>query len=347
MKKLSFANKTNCLKVLLNMIRVKNFLKHILYKFPHSTINNFYSIYNFFRYYNLREKRISCGYLNSNKTFYLIRPRVDKVEGLMSLLLNVSKQINFAINHNYLPVVDFENYKTQYYDKNIVLTNVWEYYFLQPSNYTLDSVYNSKNVILSGLSALSKCEKFIDMSFDSNDISKAHLFLNKYIHINNTVQDKLQKYSSLFNPKYTLGLYLRGTDYIALKPAGHYIQPSIDEAINMAEYTIKKYGLKQVLLVTEDGNIYKRVENYFKDMLVHLPFDRLITNYSSKSYLSKDDSINQVSESPYERGMIYLIKVLLLSSCQYFIGGKTCGSWASCTFSQGFKYFYLFDLGKY
>ena len=328
-------------------MNIKNFLKHILYKLPRPFIDAFYSIYNFFKYYDFREKTVNYGDLNVDKKFYLIRPRVDCVEGLMSLLLNVAKQMNFAINHNYLPIVDFENYKTQYYDNCIDKQNVWEYYFLQPTDYTLDIVYKSRNVILSGLSALNKCDRFIDMSFDSSDLNLARDFISKYIHINKTVYINLQEYSKLFEPKDTLGLYLRGTDYTSLRPAGHYIQPSVDEAIALAEKIIKKFSLKQVLLVTEDGNIYNNVKNHFKDKFVSLPFDRLVTSYSSKSFLSEDESINQISESPYERGLIYLIKILLLSKCYYFIGGRTCGSWAACVFSKGFKYCHLYDLGIY
>ena len=69
----------------------------------------------------------------------------------MALLFYVIQQIGYAEKNNYIPVVDFKNYKTQY---NIADENAWECFFEQISNYSLDEVYQSKNVVLSGINAI-------------------------------------------------------------------------------------------------------------------------------------------------------------------------------------------------
>lgn len=59
------------------------------------------------------------------------------------------QHIGYAERNNYIPVVDFKNYEVQYTIQKG--EDAWKVFFEQISNYTLNEVYKSKNVILSGL----------------------------------------------------------------------------------------------------------------------------------------------------------------------------------------------------
>ena len=61
----------------------------------------------------------------------------------------------------------------------------------------------------------------------------------KYIHLNKkTSQYVEQEYQQLFSGKQkVLGVICRGTDYLALKPSGHPVQPSTEQVINCLLYT--------------------------------------------------------------------------------------------------------------
>lgn len=294
------------------------------------------------------EKRMSFGNLNEDKTIYIIRPRVDCVEGLMSLFLNVIKQIWYAEKKGYIPVVDFKNYKTQYKDPNQQIDNVWEYYFEQPSNISLDEAYKSHKVILSGLTALMKTDKFLDQKFDEESLFLSRKFIDKYINFSTNTKDFFYQIKIDVNFDKTLGLYLRGTDYVKLRPAGHPVQPSAEDAIKMADTMMKRFDLEYVFLVTEDYEIYKKIKQHFQKKLIIVSFDSFITSYKGDSFLSLEKSVlSQLSSSPYQRGLNYLTKLYILSKCKCFVGGNTCGSWAANVFSKGYDESYIFDLGLY
>ena len=106
-------------------------------------------IYTLLKHPQFLQKKKSFGNKNKDKTIYIIRPNTeDGIQGLMSLFVQVMRKIDYANKKGYISYVDFKNYRTQYYDgKN----NCWDYFFTQPSKITIDEAYNSKNVILSGV----------------------------------------------------------------------------------------------------------------------------------------------------------------------------------------------------
>lgn len=329
-------------------MKVKMFAKHILHKLPKSFIKTFYKVYNFLVYPNMREDEMKYGNLNTDKIFYIIRPRTDCVEGLMSLLLNVCRNLHYAERHGYIPVVDFENYETQYRDLGCKEKNSWKFYFEQTSKYDLHEVYQSANVRLSGLKAIDECSEEIDQKFDFSTMYLCRCIMKKYINFSKPVIDMLEKESKLIDLENSLALYLRGTDYIKLKPAGHPIQPSVEQAIEVADIIMKKYNLQSVFLVTEDYEIYEKIKTHYGKSLKIVSYDSFIEGYKGTEFLSKDSSsITQLAESPYKRGLNYLCKLIILSKCRCFVGGNTCGSWAACSFSEGYDEQYIFDLGQY
>jgi len=90
----------------------------------------------------------SFGKKNPDKLFYVIR--INYGGGLFSIVLYVLTEIKFAISINAIPIVDMEYFITKYNEgKKIKKTfNSWEYYFYNVSNYNLEEVYQSKNVII-------------------------------------------------------------------------------------------------------------------------------------------------------------------------------------------------------
>ena len=183
----------------------------ILYKLPFEMRKTIYNIYDYYWYPELREKRVSFGEKNKNKTFYVIRPYTDSNEGLMSLLLNVCRHIIYAEKKGYIPVVDFKNYKTQYKDERE--TNIWEDYFEPISDYSLDEVYDSKKVILCGLKPTREKIFEPEVRFDREQIEIARRIVKSYIRINERVREKVIEEECNIDTRNSIGVYLRGTDY--------------------------------------------------------------------------------------------------------------------------------------
>ena len=99
------------------------------------------------------EKPISLGRENPEKTFCVIGYENDKFssnQGVLSTWQVFSKQIVYALQKGYVPVVDLlNNYRPMLLDSyNKGKQNAWNLYFKQPQNdFSLESVLKSKRVI--------------------------------------------------------------------------------------------------------------------------------------------------------------------------------------------------------
>ena len=324
---------------------LKNELKHLLFKMPRCFTRFFYLIYNYLEFPEYREIKKTYGNLNPDKTFYIIRPRPGNVEGLMALFLDVMKQLDYADKHRYIPVVDFKNYETQYFEEG---KNAWEIYFKQVSDYSLDEVYKSQNVILSGLNALERAPKNLNQKFDDESLRFVRKLVRKYIKVSNSVQSMIVKEENKLKVNDCIGLYLRGTDYIKMKPAGHPVQPTPEQAIEKINEMFSGKN-KNIFLVTEDNEIREKIVEYYGNKIKTVTDDIFITNYDGNNFLSMTSSINELGSKASERGVIYLVKLCLLAKCGYMIAGNTSGSWAASVLSEklDMNSMYIFNLGRY
>lgn len=301
--------------------------------------------YYFLRRRDILQTRKNFGTMNPNETVYLIKPDYqDGVEGLLSLINKQVLYIEKAKKHGYIPYVDWKNYKTQYYDgKN----NAWEFFFKQPSNLTEAEVYNSKNVYLSGWTFQNINSENLfesDIFFDKEIRRKSSDLLRNNLQFNEEVEELLRKEKQKLNIEECLGIYIRGTDYIKLKPSGEYIQPSVEQMKNKISDFLNKYDVP-IFLVTEDGNIYDTLKDEFGDKIRTVSYDTFIRDYDGKDVLSKS---NILEENKKLRGQKYLVKMILLSKCKYLITSITQGSKFSYALNDG-KYIdeYVFNLGLY
>ncbi len=118
----------------------------------------------------------------------------------MALLFYVIQHIGYAEKNNYVPVVDFKNYKVQYTIQKE--EDTWEVFFKQISKYTLNEVYKSKNVILSGLNASYETYPYLrEKSFDKEDLQEVHNLIKKYIKFSDARIAKYKDELSNINPK--------------------------------------------------------------------------------------------------------------------------------------------------
>ena len=302
-------------------------------------------LYYFLARRDILQKRLTFGNVNNDKMIYIVKPDYqDGVEGLLSLLYKQILYIDFAKRKGYIPYVDWKNYITQYYDgKN----NVWEYFFKQPSNLTENEVYKSKNVYLSGWTfktvnpeGLFEAEVFSDKRIRE----KSSELLCEFIHFSDEVLSIFNKEAASLNISECIGVYIRGTDYVKLKPSGEYVQPSVDQMKCKIREFENKYNAP-IFLVTEDGDIFDELKSEFGDIIRTVSFDTFIRNYEGKDVLSKSDVLEKDKKL---RGQKYLAKMILLAKCKYFVGSMTQGSKFSYILNNG-NYLdeYVFDLGLY
>lgn len=289
-------------------------------------------------HFNERAHKESFGELNPNKNFYIIRPN-GETEGILSAYLNVLKLYNQKKQEGYEVVIDYENFKNQYSLGCIKgKANSWEYFFSQPSKYSLKDVYSSKNVYFSGWSITSVFKKRECLTFDD----EIKMFQNlKYTIPYNHFLDELA--SDFFSKKITtntLGVFIRGTDYVALKPKNHYVQPSIEDVIKKINET---KNIDQIYLVTEDNNIANIIEKNIDISIVRFS-NGIDYDYDETKYLSEEINTSE----KYTNTVNYLVSVLVLAKCPKIVSSITNATFfLNIIRNVDTSNDYYFNLGRY
>lgn len=294
----------------------------------------------------LRERKCSWGKENPDKVFYLIRHASNKV-GLFAYVMCNAPKIKYAIENGYIPIVDMQNYKNPYLEKSQVgKINAWEFFYEQPTKYTLKDIKKSKNIIISD-AMLSADRPTDSMDFLNNAkvITDWRGFFEEYIRIQpellkamNKERDKL-----FYNHKRILGISLRGTDYTSLKPYQHPIQPTIEQALTKTKEILNNYEFDAIYLATEDDKIFKMFQQEFGTML--LSSERKRYSNTGKKYVTKI-AFNRKNDN-YLKGIEYFTNIYILSQCNALVAGRAGGSVAALIMGKQYDFTYFFDYGYY
>ena len=251
-------------------------------------------------YYNYE----SFGDLNKDRYFYLIKRSPGT--GLFS-------NVTFVLNHliickklGFIPVIDMENFKTIYNEKNKVKNtlNSWHYYFEPLNEYTLEEVYRSKNVLISS----DKFYHFFEYNMDIN--KELTEILQKDIKIKKKLNQLFLRLSKNFKNKKVLGIHFRGTSY--KRAQGHPLPATKKQMLTITKKFLSKNKVDIIFLVTEEKNYL----NFFKKNFPNKLF------YLKSSYRSdKNDAFKVYPRKlhRYKLGRETVIETLLLSKCDHFI----------------------------
>jgi len=292
-------------------------------------------------------RKISFSSKNKTKTMYIIR-RGDSKVGLFSYFITALGGIAYADARGWIPVVDMKNYANTYLlTEEISKKNSWDYFFNQPNEYSLDEALASKNVIMG--------RKTPTYSFPRDNINFFHnvngeldywrSICKKYVTLNVKVIERLEHEKLIFNGKKVLGVSCRGTDYVAIKPKNHPIQPSVDMVIKKVIDAISNEGFDAVYLATEDSNIINEFKKYFKDTLLMLNREYVNYEYDKKDFVTIYSTNRE--DDKYYQGMDYLISMLLLRECNGLVTSMTSGTVGLMCLTEKFNYLHVFNLGYY
>lgn len=248
--------------------------------------------------------------------------------------------VYYAEKHGYVPYIDFETDRCQYHvERSIYGTgNAWEYYFEQPTAMDPEALRRKKNVLLSGWTLQKK-------RGEKERVPEKWMraFVHQVCPLKPYIKDLAGiKYREMFAPGQTLGVFLRGTDYVRLEPKGHPRQPSVEQIMRKMDEFIEKYPIKKIYVVTEDGDIFEKIKGRYGDK-VFASDDNFVKNYDGTDYID-----HSFSDDPYMRGLNYLIRLVLLAECDYLISSLASGSQYTRLLRESkYKEMYLFDLGCY
>ena len=287
-----------------------------------------------------------------NGKYYIIYRKAGFV-GIGSHIISNLSHFKYAEDNGLIPVVDMEYFHNIYLESSeFCRKNAWDYYFEQPviGNMSLHDVYSSGDFRMSSGDPLEVCPND-SMEFLEDEEARMywHNLYLRYMPVKDEVVRLVEDFSKAhFEPfvesgEKIAGVLLRGTDYLALRPNGHPVQPTIEQAITKIHELQKSLGFSKLFIVTEDKAISDAIVDEFGDVVI-LPED-VKYNYSGEGYIGYVEDSRE--NDKYLHGREYLESILLLTKCNFLIAGRTSGSVAAHILGEGFEKEFFFDLGRY
>ena len=289
------------------------------------------------------EKRVSYGDKNPDITFYVIRPYFflepneyifQNIPNLLTQYYYNLQKLSYAIENGYVPVVDWQNYGRMPHSENGPVhgtTNAWEYYWDQPSEYTLEEVYQSKNVILSTRNIgqygyIPNCSMAPPLQEYAQNLAEKCPQYAKLFAFNPTTQAYIDRaYQQLFKGKNrVLGVIVRGSSYgmTGTVYKSHPKQLSVEELIKGVHRYMKKWELDYIFFTNETQELVDIMAQEFGDKLIYLPrlrdhIDRL-KNSDEKNPMYADGQ-------RYQTNLDYITEIALLARCTSLLGSMSSG----------------------
>lgn len=235
-------------------------------------------------------------------------------------VIYVLRGIRFAIENDFIPVVDWQNCKLPQYDPDkIGKENIWERFFEQPFNVGVMQAYASNDYfVVDDIRSLPfsdtlNIESFTD--YHNEDVVCWREYFQCYIRLKKEVKEYFKECRNQFGlqNKKMIGVLARGTDYRDLKPVGHCCPISIEEIYQNVDLALNQMDISGIFLATEDRDILENFEKKYPKMVYTVDAKR----YGRMGH----ETLNMIykEENGYERDLKYLYALYNITKCPVYI----------------------------
>jgi hypothetical protein len=281
--------------------------------------------------------------------FYVIR-RQPPAAGLFSNMNHVLQGLIEAQSLKLKPVIDMENYWTDYSQPNNYQNtfNSWEYFFKQPFDLNLKEVYLSERFVESPLNRILKGHwlgsKSLDFVLDSKKMESLYQLQRNFIKLNDftsTLLDKIKE-EIVWEPKLSVGASYRGTDYLEIQPHGHAKQPTLEEFYTKVISHRKKTHSAKIYIASEDPRV-RQIFGNSKDLYPNFrDYDFF------KKFVPRNKFYRKYADENIVKTYSYLIEMYLLSETDTVVTTLANGSVMALILNGGkYRDPYIFNLGSY
>ena len=284
---------------------------------------------------------ISYGDKNPEKKYFLVNPAFS-MEGLMSICDKVQLPYSYAEANGFIPVIRLTQSSDSIYS-DFDGEDIWAKFFNQPYGEDTEEWKGSQNVWTFPYAAITFSDRWLMKKIiDCRDISLMNTFW-----INNQVQREIDKIRPFIlpDPKRTIGVLIRGTDYTTSHLPGHSIMASPEQVMEKIKEYESSGNYDSIFLSTEDEDILEKMKELCGDRLHYIEQKR----FRIKPGELLADQKRERENEGWLKGKEYLTTLKLLSECGAFIAsGGCCGT--GCALNSGadnFKETFVFQLGRY
>ena len=284
-------------------------------------------------------------------TYYIIRREVSHV-GIFSNFIVFAGHIRYALSQGWIPVIDMQNYPNAILEpEKLGKENAWEYFFEQPLRIGLEEAYNGENIILGkeyrGFAPYSKNSFYDDKNIELAEwrmLVKLGLLKVKPAIMKEIMATRAKLFASTDR---VLGVYLRGTDYVAKKLNRHPVPPPVEFARDVILEKVRDWKCNKIFLSTEDRTIVQFFKDIFGDGFgtFCVTIDREYVDYKPGRWIN--DAHTNRENDRFLNTKEYITEMIILSKCNSFITSMCSGATSVMMLSEGFENIYAFNLGIY
>ncbi len=142
-------------------------------------------------------------------------------------------------------------------------------------------------------------------------------------------------YDAVFGGKRTLGVLIRGSDYIATGLSGTRKMASVEQMVPGIRKWMADYGYEKIFLATEDGDILREMREEFGKSMVALSQHRITRKDLREgqviSEYEKETGGDNYTEKLEDTTVNYFYALYLLSRCDAFMCSGQCNGWDTVT----------------
>ena len=287
----------------------------------------------------------------NTKNFSIIRRFECLKCGFFSYYIVYLGCMNKMFVDGLIPIADLKSFPNAYNGGNTSINNPWEEFFYQPYNYTLDEVKKyAKNYSYYNCSSYRMLRpNEINIYYHENITSFWHKFANNYSPIKNEILKEAKSiYKKLFGySKNILGVKIRGTDYISIKPNGHSVQPDVEKVLTDVKYMDEKYKYDFIFFATEDEIIKQKfieMLNYGNKLKLLNPKVFVHYNYTKNRFKI---NAHKLIYGNLEYTKNYVLNIIILSKCLDLVASRCTGTAAIYILTNGFRHSIIYNLGMY
>lgn len=299
--------------------------------------------------------RKSFGKLNPDKTFYIIRDEGNNA-GLFSVFKYVFIHYQYAVSKGFIPIVDFKNYYIGMIqdESRRGLDNAWDYYYKQ--TYSLEEVYNSKNVILCKMGDIPKgYMSDYELPIETKLLYSRYMFYIEHFKYSNELEKLINNfYTELFSSKgRILGVFyrrsfIRGELIESTIHKNHPKQPRLSQIENDMKKYCDEWNCDKIFLSTDDSETRKYFLSIYGERCICVERP-LATFYKNEQTVSNTVILSKEYKdmSIKDKTMMYAAETVLLSMCNCLLASKAGGSHAAYLMNGGkYEHVKIYDEGK-
>ena len=202
-----------------------------------------------------------------------------------------------------------------------ITTNIFEYYFQQPAEITIDEVSKASNVISRSSNDIRFMRKDYSQISDYYEWNQEYFqelaaMQRKYIHLKNNVEERMTAdIDSMGLTGRTIGVHIRRL-MLQYHVKDHPVAVDLDDFVNAVKKLIETGRYDQIFLATEEMESLERMQQEFGDRLVY--YKDIYRNNIGDTYRS---AVSDRKEHHYLLGYEVLRDVYTLANCQALVAG--------------------------